>query len=73
MATLALLGSRSFATVAGIWGAGLLLHGVALYAHPRTREAILRSTAAGMEDRRAALEQRTAKPDTHRRPQPITA
>ena len=53
VATLAVLNARSFRGVAGAWGLGVVLHGVLLHAIPETRELILRTTAAGMESRRA--------------------
>lgn len=48
---LAVMGHRSTAAVAGVWGLGVLAHGVSLYGTSEGREWILRETAAGMENR----------------------
>ena len=48
----AILDRRAFPWVAGSLGAGLVLHATCLFAIPKTRESLLRTTASLMEDRR---------------------
>lgn len=50
----AVLDRRAFPWVAASLGAGVVLHATCLFAIPKTRESLLRTTASLMEDRRQA-------------------
>lgn len=61
---LALGGSRTTSAVTSLWGLGVAVHALMLYAVPDAREQILKWTAAGMEDRQRLQKGMTDRMET---------